>query len=276
MYSKSICANALVVLCLLTISAGSWANQPIDPTKTAHMVSNPVGDSGAQSAPGSSIEGVNVITTPTLLDDFNRADGPIGGNWVVDSGVFNVVSNAARGHTAGLARYMDTTADLLEADVVASSGSLGYVALILDIFDTGNNLFLKVQGSGIFTNAACYYGNNGNSWGLGYFDLSTNFTTAHMRVEKVGTTVTMTFSNIDGGTAIQEYICINAPESGGSGIGIGGYEGNASIDNIAVDAAAPEQEATPVPAISPAGMVLFWLLLAATGLGILARQIKRA
>jgi hypothetical protein len=52
----------------------------------------------------------------------------------------------------------------------------------------------------------------------------------------VGDVVTMTFSQIDGGTGVQVYTSDNAPNTGGTGIGIGGYYGGwATLDNFAAD-----------------------------------------
>ena len=102
-----------------------------------------------------------------------------------------------------------------------------------------SSLFLKVQqqdSGGTFDHAACYVGNNssGGAFGLGFFTLNANFKTAHMKVELSGSTVTMTFSNIDGGGGSQTYVCGSAPSTGGTGIGIAGYDaGFARLDNFA-------------------------------------------
>ena len=115
---------------------------------------------------------------------------------------------------------------------------LQYAALVLAYADLSNNLFLKIQGSGgSFTDAACYYGNNGSSFGLGFFSLDLPFAKVHMAVTLVGTTVTMTFSSIDGGAAIQTYVCGGAPVSGG--IGIGGFATRARLDNFSTGGSAP-------------------------------------
>ena len=44
-----------------------------------------------------------------LLDDFKRADGPIGPSWTNQAGQFSVVSNAAHGGSTALATYDGAT-----------------------------------------------------------------------------------------------------------------------------------------------------------------------
>ncbi|MEN6575732.1 MAG: hypothetical protein ABFD90_05260 [Phycisphaerales bacterium] len=176
----------------------------------------------------------------TVLDDFNRADGPLGANWTIQNGYFDVVSNTARGGNSAIATYNGVTSWALEADVAANGTALQYTGLILGYADLDNCLFMKVQEQspypGQFTHAAFYYGNNTTSgFGPGFFGLDNYFTTAHMRVELVGSTVTMTFSNIDGGPGTQVYVATGAPNTGGNGIGICGYDGYAILDNFAAD-----------------------------------------
>ncbi|MBP8910034.1 MAG: hypothetical protein KBI32_00845 [Phycisphaerae bacterium] len=175
----------------------------------------------------------------TVLDDFDRPDGSLGPNWTIQNGYFNVVSNTARGGDRALATYNGVTSWALEADVAANGTALQYTGLVLGYADLNNCLFMKVQQqspySGQFTHAAFYKGNNGVLFGPGFFDLDYPFTTAHMRVEWVGDTVTMTFSNIDGGSGTQVYFAHGAPNTGGNGIGICGYDGYAILDNFAAD-----------------------------------------
>ncbi len=233
---------------------------------------------GKPAGPVVHTQGVR-LTAPTfalapfgVLDDFNRPDGPLGSNWIVQTGSFGIVSNTARGSGEALATFVGGTGTALEADV-AANGTTGtdYVALVLDYASVSSNLFLKVQANsgGPFNTAACYVGNNGNSFGLGFFNLSSSFSTAHMRVERVGTTVTMTFSNINGGSGTQTYTCNAAPATGGTGIGMGGYAGTSWLDNYAGEAAAAP---AAIPAAGLLGLLLLALALVGSGLAWLIRR----
>jgi len=209
-----------------------------------------------------------------VLDNFNRADGPLGANWVVQAGSFGIVSLTARG-SSGLATFVGGSGTALEADVATNgTANTDFVGLVLDYADEANNLFLKVQtqnAAGTFNTAGCYVGNNGTSgqFGLNFFNLSSTFATAHMRVERVGTTVTLTFTNIDGGSGTQTYVCTGAPATGGTGIGMGGFDGVASLDNFAGVAAAPPE---PIPALGSLGLLLLALALVGSGAAWLLRR----
>ena len=100
--------------------------------------------------------------------------------------------------------------------------------------DINNNYFIKVQQQspypGQFTHAAFYYGNTGS--GL-FFELDAAFSTAHMKVGLVGNTVTLTFSNIDGGAGTQTYTYTYPSSTGGNAIGICGGLNLARLDNFA-------------------------------------------
>ncbi len=263
----------LCVSVIATLAAGfASAGGPIDLTR--------VGQPTVQVA---RVQGIprhataQIVSPVVVLDNFNRADGSLGSNWVVQAGSFGIVSNTARGNSQGLATFVGGSGAVLEADV-ASNGATGtdYVALVLDYADTSNDLFLKVQTqnrAGTFNTAGCYIGNNGNSpgnsFGLGFFSLSTPFATAHMRVELVGTDVTMTFTNIDGGAGTQTYTCTGAPTTGGTGIGMAGYAGTASLDNFAGAGAA---SAAAIPAAGSLGLLLLALALFGTGVTWLLRR----
>ncbi len=178
-----------------------------------------------------------MLESATLLDDFNRSDGPIGSNWTNQSGTFQVVNQAAQGGSLAVATYNGVTSKVLEGDVECNGTSVQYTGFALAYKDDANFLFLKVQNQLYgtkFSHAAFYYGNNGNNgaFGPGFFSLSQEFSKAHMKVELNGTTVTMTFSNIDGGSGTQTYQATGAPATGGDGIGIIGYATIARIDNF--------------------------------------------
>ncbi|MDA8104047.1 MAG: hypothetical protein M0Z71_01575 [Nitrospiraceae bacterium] len=200
----------------------------------------------------------------TVLDDFNRPNGSIGGNWTVQSGSFNIVSNAVQGGPSALATYNSLSSNVLEADVTSTGTSIQYEALVLAYANLDNNIFIKVQTQGggtTFTNAACYQGNNGSTstFGLGFFNLTAAFTTAHMRAayDPGTSSVTITFSNIDGGSGTQQYVCTGAPSTGGSGVGIGAYNiASGTLDNFAADVVAPNT-VTSVPTLTEWGMIVF-------------------
>jgi hypothetical protein len=206
-----------------------------DATLSDSVVSDPAGTA-------INSEDLVPVVQGALLDNFNRANGPIGSNWTNRAGTFQVVNNAAQGGLRALATYNGVTSTVIEGDVAVNGTALQYTGLVLGYAALNNNLFMKVQESaagGQFSHAAFYVGNNssGGSFGPGYFALDSPFSTAHMKVELVGSTVTMTFSNIDGGGGTQTYVGTGAPATGGSGIGICGYNTLARMDNFATPGA---------------------------------------
>lgn len=263
-----LCAVAVVVLATVSASAG-----PVDLTRPGQPTLPAVRAQGVHLHPTAQLIGPVVV-----LDNFNRADGALGSNWIVQEGGFGIVSNTARGNGSGLATFVGGSGAFLEADI-ATNGTLStdYAALVLNYADPSSNLFLKVQtqnSAGTFNTAGCYIGNNGSgtpgSFGLNFFTLSAPFATAHMRVELAGTTVTMTFSSIDGGTGTQSYTCTGAPVTGGTGIGMAGFAGVASLDNFAGAAAGPAAGA--IPAAGSLGLLLLALALVGTGVAWLLRR----
>jgi|WetSurMetagenome_2_1015567.scaffolds.fasta_scaffold00104_14 hypothetical protein len=184
------------------------------------------------------------VNAALILDNFNRADGPIGSKWTNQNGSFNIVSNAAQVGANGisaLATYNGVTSSIVEGDIQVNGTATQYVGLVLNYANINNNIFLKVQqqnNSGTFHMAGCYVGNNGSasSFGLGFFALDTPFASAHMKISISGNAVTMVFSNIDGGSSVQTYVCAGAPDTGGKGIGIAGFTNITRIDNFSADA----------------------------------------
>ena len=63
----------------------------------------------------STFEAVAFAAVPVtgLLDDFNRADGPIGASWTDQAGQFFVASNAAWGGSTALATFDGATSSTL-------------------------------------------------------------------------------------------------------------------------------------------------------------------
>ncbi len=89
-------------------------------------------------------------------------------------GFCNVSSNAATCGNFGRATFNGAPGNgsFAEADVAVNGTTSQYSALLLNYGAGANNLFIKVQeqnGSGKFHDAACYTGNNGTAFGLGYF-----------------------------------------------------------------------------------------------------------
>ena len=169
-------------------------------------------------------------------DSFDRPDGPIGGSWTVQNGTFAISGNAAVGSGLGLATLDGASGSLVEADLAYVGPGLQYAGVVLDYLDLGNNIFVKLQGDGSFTNIACYYGNNGSGWfgGPGFFDLTAPVTSAHVAVTiEADRDVQIELSAIDGGSGTQSYTCAGAPATGGTGVGIVGFAGAATVDDFA-------------------------------------------
>jgi hypothetical protein len=153
--------------------------------------------------------------------------------------------------TAPLLRYLPTAADLsynapqaagdvAEIDIAAVGTALQYTGVVLNGDGANPNathLFLKVQSqsaNGLFSHTACYTGNNGGSFGLGFITLTQQFSTAHMRASRSGSTVTIAFTNVNGGTLPdQTYVCTGAPAPAGDKIGVVGFTNSTSTaDNF--------------------------------------------
>ena len=193
---------------------------------------------GIASYGGGRVDNFQVVQD--FRDNFNRPNGSLGIDWGVLDGGYAIVNKKAVG-TAGFARavYNGMGANRIEADVSLSPGGANqYSALMLDYGEGTNNLFIKVQDNGAggsFDTAGCYLGNNGSSFGLGFFTLSAPFSTAHMIVSvDEARVVTLLFTNIDGGNSTQAYVCGVAPSAEGPFVGIGSYQGGL-IDNVLVN-----------------------------------------
>jgi hypothetical protein len=237
---RTLLAFGLALVLLTGVIALAQAQEgPVDQTLG---IPNPPSYPAVDVVPGSApLAGGGV---QLILDDFNRADGPIGPDWTVHDGYFNVVNNAAQGGSFARATFIGAPGDgnAAEADIEVVGTSLQYTGLLLNYGAGNTNLFLKVQqqgASGNFEYGACYTGNNGGAFGLGFFPLDQQFATAHMAATRVGSTVTIEFTNVDGGTKPdQTYVCTGAPAPEGTGIGILGYGGIARLDNFGLPGAA--------------------------------------
>lgn len=193
---------------------------------------------GIASYHGGRVDNFQVVQD--FQDNFNRANGSLGPDWGVMSGSYAIVNQKAVGiMDHALAAYNGIGANQIEADVSLSpGGALQYSALVLDYGAGNNNLFIKVQDNGVgsgFNTAGCYLGNNSGGFGLGFFDLSQPFTSAHMIVSvDVDRVVTLVFTNINGGSGAQAYICGVAPIAEGLLVGIASWQGGL-IDNVRVN-----------------------------------------
>ena len=182
----------------------------------------------------------NFQVTQDFMDNFNRANNTLGSNWIKRSGNIDIVSQKAVGISgSALATFNGVGASSLEADVsLTPGGGTQYSALILNYGAGTNDLFIKVQdnnGGGAFNTAGCYLGNNSGSFGLGFFNLTASFTTAHMVVSvDTARVVTLAFTNINGGSGAQVYVCSGAPAAEGSAVGIAAY-GPGQLDNVRVN-----------------------------------------
>lgn len=182
----------------------------------------------------------NFQVVQDFRDNFNRANGPLGTNWTVRDGNYEIVSQKAKG-TSGYARatFNQIGGSRIEADVSLEPGvGAKYSALMLDYGAGANNLFIKVQdnfANNTFTTAGCYIGNNTGGFGEGFFDLDAPFTTAHMIVSvDEARVVTLVFTNINGGSGTQAYVCGVAPAAEGPLAGIASY-GGGLVDNVHID-----------------------------------------
>lgn len=130
-------------------------------------------------------------------------------------------------------------AQTVVADVRCNGTNLQLAALTLDD-DGRDNLFIKVQqqgGVGRFTHVGFYHGNGTGGWpnmtgGPAFFALDAQFVSAKMTVIYNGAgSVTLRFTEIDGGGGVQQYARGGWADRGGTGQGFGGLAGIASIDN---------------------------------------------
>ena len=209
----------------------------------------------------------------TVLDDFNRADGGLGPNWTVQDGAFAIAGNVAVGSSGGLAIYNGVSSRVVEVDVALVNGaSVQYAGVVLDYASLVSNIFVKVQNNDSpsqFDRMFCYLGNNGSDFGSPYyFDLTPAFTTAHMRVERVGSDIVTTFTNIDNGPGTQFYTCPGAPVTGGTGVGLVGFAGGATGDNFAIERAGPP---AGVPTLTQSALVILGGLLVLSALALRRR-----
>jgi hypothetical protein len=202
----------------------------------------------------------------TLLDTFNRPDGPIGSHWTNEVGSCSVVSDQAYCSGAatglGLATYNGGSGWSVAADVFNNGSSLEYVALVVGFADLSNNLFIKVQNNGGvggpafggpgFNTYGLYFGQNGinnGAWsGSRFSALSSPFTSAHMIVSLAGTTLTLSLDTNFDTIPDQVYTADSVPIALlGTKVGIGLAAIEARIDNFDAIGEPVSPEPGPVP-----------------------------
>ncbi len=193
---------------------------------------------GMGSYGGGRIDNLSVPPAiPVSQEKFDRQDGPLGSNWFIRNGSISIRNHSASSSSAAnnLATYNGLASNSLEGDVsLTLPPSLQYSGFVLNYGAGVDNIFVKVQdnnGDGTFDYGACYKG-GGGSFGLGFFPLSSTFTTAHMRVEVTDNrTVVITLTKINGGSGTQAYSCTGAPLPEGYGVGIASF-GGGIVDNF--------------------------------------------
>lgn len=181
-------------------------------------------------------------------DDFNRPDSSdMGPDWIEEVGDFRIAESHGRAGSGMGNQWMRHTSAALEydeavmsVDIFATDPALSYVALMSGLPSGGatDNLFIKIQGSGMFTNAGFYGRFNSNYWGGGFITLDTPFEAARMTVSIIdnGDTVKLDLDTDFNGEVDQTYsasgvLAING--NFGTEFGIGAY-GNADFDNWVV------------------------------------------
>ncbi|MBM3989187.1 MAG: hypothetical protein FJ294_14670 [Planctomycetes bacterium] len=132
-------------------------------------------------------------------DDFNRANGPIGGNWSALSGTWAVVSNQGAHtatttnsllqHTVATGGYASTIAEL---DVFSNAGTASYFAGVLIGLGGTDAIMVKIQDQSTtvvgFSNIGIYRRTSATAWGAwtgtgtGFGALSAPFVSGRIRV----------------------------------------------------------------------------------------------
>ena len=184
--------------------------------------------------------------TDYICDNFDRANGGLGGNWVTTDGTASIVSDAARGNNNSRSIFIGSCGagigQQVEADVNLVSTSLDYCALVLN-YDGSDNLYVKVQRQAsagtAFTHVGIYNSVNGGAWpgqtgGPAFFALPAGqtFSTAHMRVTvDGGGTVRLILTNLDGGSGLLEFQRGGWPFLNGNQAGFGGFANANRFDN---------------------------------------------
>jgi len=130
---------------------------------------------------GGDVQPVNPVSRAAAdCDDFNRANGSIGGNWTPISGSYSISGNAGSG-TGSLAYMTNSNTNCAASSTVYSvnfganpGGGLVYVAAMFGISGSPStdSYFIKIQdqsGTPSYNTYGFYVGNNGGGGAYGTF-----------------------------------------------------------------------------------------------------------
>jgi hypothetical protein len=88
---------------------------------------------------------VEPVTPGAFVDDFNRSNGAVGSDWSVESGTFDISSNAARMTSSGVDAYCIRTASVGNVNqyvrIQVSTGQQQYPGFILRFTDSSSPLY---------------------------------------------------------------------------------------------------------------------------------------
>ena len=174
------CAVALVTSLVL---CGLSSAQHVGPLPPSLDLTLGGAAASAQTGGGGLPQGAN-----SGFDSFNRPDGPLGSDWSVGSGNFEIRGQefANVGVSNGWARYDGATSlydqTVIEFDLRPNPPSLSYNAAVIGAGGT-DMTFTKVQGSGSYTHIGFYRGVNGGAVsGYGGFFSITSVSGGRVRV----------------------------------------------------------------------------------------------
>ena len=186
------------------------------------------------------------------LDDFNRADGPLGPAWT-DKFPGITISSSHAGTVLGanvqsLSVHNATGVNEVLARIsLSGAGFTQYSGLAFNYADGQDFVFIKIQDNntdGLFDTAACYKSLTGGGFGLGFFTLTGTFSAATLRVSvSASRSVTIGLTDLTGGSGSQSYVCNGAPAVAGTQFGIASYSGG-QIDSVSVKPVDPKPYVT--------------------------------
>lgn len=158
-------------------------------------------------------------------DNFNRST--LGAKWVVPSGTLTIVNNQLQGSSLAIGYYKKSAkSTAVSAKVQSTSTDLEYGAVAVGDVASGNNAFIKIQGSGDggFQQAGFYTGDN---IALDFFSLTSEVPSpAKISAAFCGTVATLTITS----SAPTQKYSFDYGTSFGSGGGLGTY-GSVALDN---------------------------------------------
>lgn len=238
-----------LLLLALTLAASGAAAQQVGPL--------PPGSDPTLQQPGVGVGpgggGNTLLGGSAGFDDFNRPDGPLGADWSIGSGNYEIRSNkfANVGAANGWMRYDGATSlyenAVIEFDLEPSPTTLAYNAAIIGAGGT-DMTFTKVQGTGTYTNVGFYHGiNGGGISGYGGFFSITPVVGGRVRVyvTDAGDTMNCDIDENGDGTFEYHYEASGLIASGlaaqlGQEVGLSVYSTFSRADDFSVNGAGPE------------------------------------